>query len=173
MPAATKFLTITTDNQDLNRVQANVSEALRHLQNNIINITNTIVYETFNNPSNPPSGMWDSILTNTVTTDSNIQTTALEWAVTEGTIETCLLTVSGLENQPFFDVHGTGVGLVIRRNYTDFARLINETNIWQGNTSGMTSGILMPNTGVARYTVTGALNRPASWKIILRRMIST
>ena len=170
MSAAPKFLTITTKDEDLSRVQANFAEALRRVENSIttaITTVNTNIYNaisvTIGNVA-PSAGGWDQVLFGTVTTPSNVFVDIVTIPVAVGTVITGYGNVVGFSNAAAATSYGAAWRYTAH-NYGAGVVLDGTGSLWTTGT-GLAQFVAIGNNLV--FQVRGALNLPANWKAYVR-----
>lgn len=167
MSADVKLLSITTDNQDLSRVQANAAEALRRFENNIATAFTTVNTRIYNalterivNSGDGKDG-WEEFQTGTVSTSSNVFTKIITMTMPPNSVAIALgVFVSSDGAVAFF---GGSQNCVVQRLLLAAPLVLSNSQQWSNPSTTQTTDVIANGLNID-FRVRGALNQPAQWR---------
>ena len=171
-----KFLQIvSSQNEELNRVQANVAEALRQIENRVttaITTVNTNIYNALNETTAGTPREWDHVSAHTLVTTSNVLTTIASFQLAEGTVENWFVTISSVASDfsPAGDASSFGRGAVFYRRVGNAPVLLSTGGLW-GAAIIVSQAVISVVAGVPSIQVAGQLNVPSRWTATVRRTV--
>jgi hypothetical protein len=174
MAAATKFLQLVSSaNEELNRVQNNVAEAFRLIENRIAvaittintNIYNSIV-QTINNVA--PGAGWDAYETSTVVSYTNVSTQLARWTIPPGAIWNVYSLTMGKGTSALFNSFSQDGWAIAYRQGSAAAGLVTGVGGLTGGAGSVTFTVVAND---LILSVVGSVAEPVTnWRTVVRRL---
>ncbi len=155
-----KFLQIPTQDVELNRVQNNVAEALRHLQQSI-----TVQYQTYVTNVFTTGYPGETVSTRTMTTSDATPIAMFTWAPANNSIAAFLLQIAawGPINRGAWTY-----SYVAMKNGALIPAVLNGTALGNASSGPAVATVIVGNT--IQWQVTGAAAEVITWVGIMRRI---